>query len=143
MRAALLAVALGSLVSTASLADSFKIEPGKYKTVMTMKMSMMPKPMTNTSENCVTPEEATKGPEDIVKEMAQGGQCTASNVSSTKSNMMFNFQCTGGDMGDVNGQYELSFADSFYTFKGKMSGTMQGVSMEMEMDGKAERIGDC
>lgn len=143
MRVAILAVALASIVPATSFADSFTIKPGKYKTTMTMKMSMMPNGITDTSEQCITPEEASKSPEDIVNEMAEGGTCEASKVISTSNQMAFSFQCSGGDMGDMNGRYELAYADDNYTVKGNMKAKMQGMDVEMTMEGNSKRIGDC
>lgn len=144
MRTLILAAAACALLPSASIADSFTIEPGKYKTTMTMKMAMMPGGgMTNTSEHCVTPEDATKTPEDIVTDMGQGGNCSASDVSSSSNSMAFSFKCTGGDMGDMSGRYEMNMSNDRYSFKGDIKGNMQGMQMDMSMDGKAERIGNC
>lgn len=144
MRTLLLAAAACSMLPAASFADTFTVQPGKYKTTMTMKMAMMPGGgMTNTTEHCVTPEDATKRPEDIVNEMGQGGSCSASDVSSSSNSMAFSFKCTGGDMGNLSGRYELNFQNDRYTFKGDMKGAMQGMDLDMSMDGKAQRIGNC
>lgn len=143
MRVAFLAIVLGSLIPANSFAETFTIQPGKYKTTMTMKMSMMPNPMTNETEQCITPEEATKSPEDIVNEMGRGGQCSSSDVSSGKNRMAFTFQCTGGEMGDMSGRYELALADDNYTFKGNIKSSVQGMEVDMMMDGQSKRIGDC
>lgn len=143
MRVAILAVALTSIIPATSFADTFTIRPGKYKTSMTMKMSMMPNPISNTSEQCITPEEASKSPEDIVKEMSQGGTCDTSKVSSNANSMAFSFQCSGSEMGDMSGRYELAYADENYTVKGTMKTNMQGMDVEMTMEGESKRIGDC
>lgn len=143
MRIFSIAAAVTLLSSSALAQQAFTIEPGNYKTTMTMSASMMPKPMTNTTEHCVTAEEASKTPKDILDDMAQQGECSSSNMTNGPGRMAFDFQCTGGEMGSMTGRYDLQYKDASYTFTGNMNGNMQGMPIKMDMKGDAQRIGPC
>jgi len=139
MRFAVLSIGLLVAFPLTASADGFKVTPGKYETTSTMKMPMMPNGMQRTIQNCVTPEEANRSAEDLAADMAGEGSCSATNVEESATSISFKFSCTGGDMGNMKGSYEMKGSGGSFTFKGKMSGD----AMEMSVEGTSKRIGDC
>ncbi|MEM7570200.1 MAG: DUF3617 family protein [Pseudomonadota bacterium] len=137
------AVMAAALVSapTGVYADGFKLQPGKYELNGLMKMPMMPNGMPVNNTQCITEEQTQMNAEDIAKQMSAGEDCSIDGLTLTDSKMNFKFACSGGEMGQVNGTYDINFTKTTYSIDGKFTAASMGMTMEMQAN--AKRVGDC
>jgi Protein of unknown function (DUF3617) len=135
---------------------AFQFEPGQYRTTITVHKIDMPgappaaaaqlKAMMSkgqTSERCLTKEQASKGM-DMMKEGMAKGKCNFEkfDASGGKINSVFSCQ-TGQGQGmraESQGTYSPTGSEVLIKVDTAMPG---GNSMHLEQTVKSERIGDC
>lgn len=66
-------------------------------------------------EYCIIEGKNKKTLEELVADLVEGGNCTASNVTLTQSTGSANISCTDPDFGlKINGQFEADYGTTFY-----------------------------
>lgn len=129
----LMLLALGGVAS----ADELTIKPGMWESTMTTTNSMMPRPMTTTSKNCVT--EPTYRPEEMLDNVEHCKNMTSDVSDNT---LTFSMQCTMQGA-DVNVSGRFSSAEDTGDGDMKMDMKMGPGNMTMNMKWTTKRIGDC
>ncbi len=138
--------AVGAVALTpASMAqDSFSVEPGQWRTTTLVTMSMMPEPQSNTDEQCITPEEATFSPDEL---LGEDNECNMDSMDQSATAMSFSMSC------NMEGGITMSGQGTFETLQGgtvmsgvmDLTGAIPGLDQNVDMSIKfsSERIGDC
>ncbi|MDN3644836.1 DUF3617 domain-containing protein [Pontixanthobacter aestiaquae] len=144
----------------AAIGELQKPEPGLYRTVtevVDVSISGIPEAQqalaeqqakrTDTSERCLTQEEADSGFQDMVRGLGQAdesSQCEFSKFDVSGSDLDANMKCSGplGSGAEVamNGTVQSDKTDIAMDMK--ISGGPMG-EMSMKMNIKSERVGDC
>lgn len=133
--------------------------PGKYRTTMKVtgmsipglpegqaaKMKGMFSATGQTSEFCVTPEDAARGFEEFNKHAARG-DCKWERYEAKDGALDARMTCQTGK--GMTGTYDMkgTFTPTGSDFTMKMVQSMPGVpggGMTMEAQAKTERVGDC
>ncbi len=146
MRVFFLSVAALAVATGGALAQSISIAPGQweYKTAVTGTLSMggsrIPIPgQSESSQRCVTEENATMTPEDV----AEDG-CAISNVAETGTALSFDMACDQNGVA-LQGRMEIERNSEGTQTSGAftMSGSGQGMNMDLSGTLSGVRIGDC
>lgn len=143
----------------AEVAKMDRPEPGKYRTTMKIidvsipgmpaermaQMKNMFGASGKTMEFCLTPEQASKGFEELNKRTAEGN-CSYDSFNAGSGTIDAKMTCqTGKGMttrSELHGSYSATKSD--LTMKTDTSGAgMPGAGMHMEAQVTNERIGDC
>lgn len=145
MRSIILSSAVLGLAAGAS-AEVLTIEPGQwtYDTTVSMTMNMngqaMPMPaQTETTSECISSEDATLDPADITEE-----ECEVSDVKKTADSLSFALSCSQNGMimtGNMNMSKNAAGTETSGRFT--MTGTGQGMVMNISGNLKGKRTGDC
>mgnify|MGYP006269557087 CR=1 FL=1 len=149
MRSTLLtaAAALGlACAAGAASAQEMTVKPGMWTYDMTVSSSMemngetMPVPdRTESSEECISEEDATLNP----KEMAQEG-CDVSGVQGSANQVSFDMTCSQAGFvltGVMNMSKNADGTQTSGNFN--LTGTGRGMVMEVNGKVKGRRTGDC
>ncbi|MES2097632.1 MAG: DUF3617 domain-containing protein [Pseudomonadota bacterium] len=144
--------ATGSVTTTSSGAAptvaSMRIQPGKWETrveVLDRKMTglppgiALPKTEPRTMTSCVTPEQASKGPGDMLKMANASCTATTSTFAGGKIALVMSCKLPNGTLAvKTSGSYSPTevTTDSEVTMTGKVSSTEKTHSV-------ARRLGDC
>lgn len=125
-------------ISSAMAAEYLQMKPGMWESETTMTSNMFGT-RTSTDRECVTADSFDP------KKMMQGmpaDQCQI-DTSVSGSVMDYTINCNMGDGGTISGTGRVETEGD--TSKGEMSmtGSMQGMSMEMKVVSTGKRVGDC
>lgn len=137
-RKILLAAALVVFTSPV-LAEGIPVEPGLWSITTTMNIPMMPEPQTVTVEECFE--------DDIMDmdDMATDGldpNCTFNLGQVDGNSMQWNIDCPM-EGGTSHAEWLATSGGNTVEGTGKISISIQGQSMEMNMNWTGERIGEC
>ena len=144
------ALIASACMAIASAADAQRtgLMPGQWEIVTTiesMEMPGAPPGMANmmkghptTIRHCLTPEEAARGPQDIMK---AGKACSFTHYSMVGGRLSSQMVCKMGG-GTMTATSTGSFTPTGFTTRGRsvMTG---GHAMTMTASGVGRRIGDC
>ena len=137
-----LSVAAAALTITAAAhAEPITVEPGLWENVITLSMGGVEMPP-QTSTECITADEATQTPEQIVQEVTDGGQCTIENMNQTPGQLSFDLACTEEGT-SFTGSMEMTHTATVVTMAGQMSMDVQGQAFTVDMNGVMSRTGAC
>jgi len=137
-----------------SVSGQIKPNPGKYRATMELievdmpgapaqVQEMMGSMMNQTSEFCLTPEQAEAGFEESLSEGQQEG-CKVSKFQHSGSNVDMAMSCEGSDMGNIEMTMTGEVAPERSDMQMTMNGNVPGMGdMSMKMNFAQERIGDC
>ena len=143
----LITLAVAVVVSGAAYADEIKIKPGLWETTTNINVVLdmngqqmnMPAPPKTTQE-CVTPEDATFSPDNLTDE-----SCDISGIQSTSNSLAFSMTCAQGNGIVMNGQANFTVAADLESGTGEIS--MNGVLPRGTMNGTgtitSKRVSDC
>ncbi|WP_156347652.1 MULTISPECIES: DUF3617 domain-containing protein [unclassified Sphingomonas] len=142
--------ATGEIVSseTGSGAETPKLEAGKWEVrtqVSDLKMANMPagmpaNPPAQTASVCITPEQAAKGPEEMLKQ--SGADCTVTSNSFAGGKIESEVSCKlPGDM-QMKGKTTGTFTPTSFTTDQQMEMTGK-TTMSQKVHVEAKRIGNC
>lgn len=142
--------ATGEVVSseTGSGAQAPELQPGKWEVrtqVSDLKMANMPagmpaNPPAQTATVCITPEQAAKGPAEILKQ--SGADCTATNNSFAGGKMESEVSCKLPGDTQMTGKTTGTFTPTSFTTDQQMEMTGKTtMSQKVHVEGK--RIGEC
>ncbi|WP_209348170.1 DUF3617 domain-containing protein [Pontixanthobacter sp. CEM42] len=144
----------------AAIEELEKPEPGLYRTVtevVDVSITGLPEAQqamaeqqaqrTDTSERCLTQEEAENGFQDMVRGLGQAdqsSQCEFSKFDVSGSDLDANMKCSGpmGSGAEVAMSGTVQSDQTDLEMDMKISGGPIG-EMNMKMNIKSERIGDC
>jgi hypothetical protein len=132
-------------------AASLGIKPGKWQTtiqVTDLKMSgpavagmpAMPKPAPVTMTMCMTPEQASKGPGELLKNAKADCTATRNVYSGGKLDVAMTCKMPGGDTMSTKTSGTYSPTEMTTDAEVEMTGRM---SMSQKVHTEAKRIGDC
>lgn len=133
--------------STATVTE-FEI-PGLPPEQAEQMKGMMGSSANQSSESCLTPEQADEGFKSMAKQLGEGSQgvkCEFAKFEAAGSNLDAELTCTGP--GGVNMTMEMDGdiepTSSVMTMKmTQKSAAIPGGEVRMAMEVKSERIGDC
>ena len=144
-------------LSTPALAgDTFEIEPGKWKSEVTMQMNVVAHGMTmnqpartTSSEYCVTPEESKFTPEDFAKQINEtskqdGVKCDVSDVQANHPRLSYTL--TGGMDGmDMIMENDFTIGPDGRSGTGTGTSSFEGNGMKMNstMSTTQTHMGPC
>ncbi len=142
------AVTIGALIAGAAFGQAAGVQPGKWEIAVTVNSMEMPglpagiaKMMvgkTTRIKHCITPADAARGPQDLLK---AGKACTFSKYSLVGGKMNSEFTCTSG--GQVTTTVSSGrFAPTEFTATGRAVAT-GSTPMTMTSTSVGRRIGDC
>lgn len=143
----LLAALSTAVLAGPAFGDGLEVQPGEWQneTTVTMNMVMngqtvpMP-PQTQSTTECIAPEEARFDPADLTDET-----CTVGDVVNTGNTMSFALSCQQEGM-TLAGQMELTRNDAGTEIDGtfKLNGGQPGVvDIDVTANVTGKRIGDC
>lgn len=128
-------------------------EPGKYKATMTVvkaeipgapkeMQEMMSSAMNQSTEFCLTPEEAEQGFEKSLTEGQDGCTIKSFNIDGSDLDMAMSCDQGGEDAMEMTmkGTVAATSSEMNMTMKGNMAGMGEA---DIEMNMKQERIGEC
>jgi hypothetical protein len=142
--------ATGEVVSseTGSGAETPKLEAGKWEVrtqVSDLKMANMPagmpaNPPAQTASVCITPEQAAKGPEEMLKQ--SGADCTVTSNSFAGGKIESEVNCKLPSEMQMKGKTTGTFTPTSFTTDQQMEMTGK-TTMSQKVHVEAKRIGDC
>ncbi len=119
-------------------AASLELNPGLWETTMTRTNPMTGTPVTETTTECM--KEKSFDP----REMMQGAQgCNLVDENLSGDTLTFNMTCNmeGGAAGEIRGRFQTDGQTGSGEMVMNMS--MGQVTMSMDMNWTAKRLGDC
>lgn len=134
---------------TGAGAQPLKLQPGEWEVkiqVSDLKMASMPNapatPAAITSKTCITPEQASKGPGDFLKQAKM--DCTATTSSFAGGTIAAEMTCKmpGGGGGEMRSKTTGSYTATSMTTDADVSMTGP-MTMSQKVHTEAKRIGDC
>lgn len=142
--------ATGEVVSseTGSGAETPKLDAGKWEVrtqVSDLKMANMPaglpaNPPAQTTSVCITPEQAAKGPAEMLKQ--SGADCTVTSNSFAGGRIESQMRCKLPGDTQMTGKTTGTFTPTSFTTDQQMEMTGRTtMSQKVHVEGK--RIGDC
>lgn len=137
-RKVLLTVALAAFVSTA-LAEGIPVEPGLWSITTTMNMPMMPQPQTVTVEECF--EDEVMDMDDMAMDDLDPN-CTYDLGQVDGNSMRWNIDCPM-EGGTSHAEWLATSGGDTVQGEGKISISINGQNMEMNMNWTGKRIGEC
>jgi hypothetical protein len=126
------------ICSASVLAEGVPITPGKWEMTMTVEMSMLPAPQVKTSTECIEESELT--PESF--NMDENSPCDLADFEIDGKTVRWRLSCPTPS-GNMTGNWEFTSDDDSVVGTGSMSADMGGMAMEVNMDWKGVRLGDC
>jgi len=120
-------------------AQSVTLDPGlyDYSHVVSMGGNDLP---ADESEYCVIDGENSKTLGELIDSLAQGGDCSISNVNMTESTGRADMACTNTEMGmDITGTLEAEYGSDWYD----VDTTAQIGPMQVSIRTEVRRRGEC
>lgn len=102
-------------------------------------LEMMKKPQT--MRHCVTPDQASRGPQELLKQSQ--GECKFTKYDFTAGRVNAVMQCNSRERGSMTVTTEGSFTPSSYATTSKMVMNSPMGQMKMTSSGTGKRIGTC
>jgi len=137
-RKVLLTVALAAFVST-TLAEGIPVEPGLWSITTTMNIPMMPQPQTVTVEECF--EDEVMDMDDMAMDDLDPN-CTYDLGQVDGNSMRWNIDCPM-EGGTSHAEWLATSGGDTVQGEGKISISINGQNMEMNMNWTGKRIGEC
>ena len=137
-RKILLMVTLTAFASTA-LAQGIPVEPGLWSITTTMNMPMMPQPQTVTVEECF--EDEVMDMDDMAMDDLDPN-CTYDLGQVDGNSMRWNIDCPM-EGGTSHAEWLATSGGDTVQGEGKISISINGQNMEMNMNWTGKRIGEC
>lgn len=139
----------GEVTTSGSGAKSLNLQPGEWEVkvqVSDLKMASMPNapaaPAAITSKTCITPEQASKGPGDFLKQAKM--DCTATTSSFAGGTIAAEMTCKmpGGQPGEMRSKTTGRYTATSMTTDAEVSMTGP-MTMSQKVHTEAKRIGEC
>ena len=148
-RRTMLAIVLAGAAATMAWAQGSGVQPGQWETKMTINTVDMPgaPPMvanmmrgrTTTINHCITPEQATKGPQEMMK---NNKTCTFTRYSVTGGRLSSEMVCKQGG-GTTTATSSGSYTSTSFNATGRIVTTGGPMPMTMTSTTVGHRLGDC
>jgi hypothetical protein len=132
----------------AAYAQPAGIEPGQWEIAVTINAADMPSAppavakmmvgRTTTIKHCITPEDAARGPQDLLK---PGKSCTFTRYNMKGGKLDSEVVCQQGGS-TVTAVSTGSFTPTGFTATGR-STTSGGMAMTVDSTSVGRRVGDC
>ena len=110
------------LTAAPALAENISLEPGKWESTTTMSMEMTMNGQTmsmpigpRSATRCVTPEDATFDPDNVMDE-----NCTMTEYEQSGNTISFSIACTQDGM-TMTGDMEMTLSDDRKSTSGSMT----------------------
>lgn len=144
-------IALGTAAVTAMPVAASPIEPGRWEVqsrVVDLDMPGAPPQVANmmkskpqTHRHCLTPEEASAGPKEMLKETK--GECKYTKYEMAGGKIDAAVQCTSKDTGQMNMTIKGAYTKTSYNTRHtmKMNGPMGPMTIISEASGR--HVGAC
>ena len=140
---------LGALAPlTGALAQSMGIHPGQWESQVTVTSIETPnappalidamRGKTHTLSHCITPEQAARGPQEMLK---SGTSCSFTRYSMAAGRLSARMQCAQG-AGSVSADIDGSFTPDSYSSTSRVVLTGR-MAMTMTSSAVGHRTGDC
>ena len=140
MKKKMFALAMLAAFSAPALADGIPVEPGLWSITTTVNMPMLPAPQTMTVEECMTDEILDM--EDMSDEDLDPNCDYALNTLDGNT-MSWSIDCPVDGGGQMHAEWTATSNGDSVEGQGKMTMSMQGQTMNMDMSWVGERIGAC
>jgi hypothetical protein len=134
---------------TGAGAQAVKLQPGEWEVkvqVNELKMASMPNapatPPAITSKVCITPEQASKGPGDFLKQAKMDCTATTSSFAGGRITAEMTCKMPGGGAGEMRSKTSGSYTPTSMTTDAEVSMTGP-MTMSQKVHTEAKRIGDC
>lgn len=125
------------LVMSSVNADAIKVTPGMWESEVTMTSNLMGT-QTRVDKECLTNTEIDP------RQMLDGMPAQGCDFQSTTDGNTLNFVVScQTDAGPLNGTGSYTVNDDTSVGSVNVSGNMGGMQIEMKIDSKGRRIGDC
>ena len=130
------------LLSNTVIANELQVKPGLWKSTNTRTNPMTMQLETVEETECITPEKAKISVNTFTKDMKEGGSCNTLKDELKGKTLSIIVECTN-EMGKskISGEFTAD-GDKAHS-KMKIEMNIHGQTMNMSMDSKAERVGDC
>ncbi|MFD1035286.1 DUF3617 domain-containing protein [Sphingomonas hankookensis] len=133
---------------TGAGAETPQLQPGKWEVrtqVSDLKMANMPKgmpanPPAQTTSVCITPEQASKGPADMLKQA--GADCTATSNSFAGGKIESDVACKMPGNTQMTGKTTGTFTPTSFTTDQQMEMT-GAMTMSQKVHVEGRRTGEC
>ena len=132
------------ILAPAALAeDIIEVTPGLWQGDYVVTVS--DNPLTQNSETyCVTPEEARRSVESLVKDITEDGNCEVSNIVHANGALSADMVCNVAEMGArVKGTINGSYTKTSYTLSADAALDFGGLQLPAKARSDAKRIGEC
>ena len=142
--------------ATAFAGDQFNIKPGKWKSDVTIEMSMVAHgmtmnqpPRTTSHEYCVTPEEANFTPEDFAKKMNESPEmseadCDVTDIQADHPRLSYTLNCKmDGTVMVMKNDFTIGTDGLSGTGNGSMSFDKDGMSVNAKTKMVQTFVGGC
>ncbi len=130
---------LAALFSASVNAKGVPIKPGLWEFTTTVSMPMLPQPRVDTTTECV--EEDELSPEKFNQD--QDTPCDITNVVQSGNTISWSMFCPTGAGTMMQGQWKFTSFGSSISGNGAMAMEMGGQQMEIKMEWKGKRTGNC
>lgn len=143
MTRALLLTATLVLAPSAFAEDIIEVTPGLWQGEYEVTVS--DNPLTQNSETyCVTPAEARRSVESLIKDITDDGSCQVSNISHSSGNLSADMVCNVAEMGaKVAGTIKGTYTKTSYTLNADAALDFGGLKLPAKASSNAKRIGEC
>lgn len=140
---AALAIIPAALAPAAFASDIVEVKPGLWQGDYAVTISG--NPLTQNSEKyCVTPEEASRTVESLVKDITEDGNCAVSNLMHTEGKLSADMACYIAEMGaKVTGVLKGTYTKTSYSLSADANLDLGGLQLPAKARSDAKYIGEC
>lgn len=143
MKAILITVAALALSPAAFASDVIEVRPGQW--ISSTQISMGGNPLqTDEQSYCVSPAEATRSVESLVKDITEDGSCTVENLSHSSGNLSADMTCKIEDMGaQASGKLVGVYTKESYSLTADATIDLGGLQLPAKAESTAKWVGEC
>lgn len=143
MTRALFITAALVLAPAAFAGDVIEVTPGLWEGAYEVSVSGTPLTQ-NTQTYCVTPAEATRSVESLVKDITDDGSCEVSNITHSAGELSADMVCNVAEMGaSVAGTIKGTYTKTSYALNADAALDFGGLKLPAQASSNAKRIGEC
>jgi len=131
------------LAPAAMAEDIIEVQPGLWQGDYAVTVSN--NPLTQNSETyCVTPQEARRSVESLIKDITEDGNCEVSNIVHSGGALSADMACNVAEMGArVIGTLKGEYTKTSYTLRADAALDFGGLQLPAKARSDAKRIGEC
>ena len=143
MKAILITAAVLALTPAAFASDIIEVRPGQW--MSSTKISMGGNPLqTDAQSYCVSPAEATRSVESLVKDITEDGSCSVENLSHSSGALSADMTCKIEDLGaTATGKLVGAYTKESYTLTADATIDLGGLKLPATAESTAKWIGEC